>query len=60
MNTMTTYPVSTRLDGQTLTRLQDLATKQERSLAWLLRKAAEEYAQRQAKENHKAAARDIT
>jgi predicted transcriptional regulator len=55
MNTMTTYPVSTRLDGETLTRLKDLATRQERSLAWLLRKAAEEYAQRKTEEKSKAA-----
>lgn len=38
--------VATRLQEKTFDRLQRIATKEERTLAYLLRKAAEEYVSR--------------
>ena len=41
--------VATRLQEQTLDRLQRIATEEERTLAYLLRKATEEYLSRKEK-----------
>ena len=48
--------VATRLQQQTFDRLQQLAAKEDRTLAYLLRKAAEEYINR--KENRENGAQE--
>ena len=44
--------ISVRIDVTTLAKLKRIAAKKERDVSWLLRKAAEEYAAREERENN--------